>query len=660
MIFGTQYYRPPFPNDADWVRDLDHIKEMGFNTVKLWAVWNWIEAEKGIYTFDELDKLVELCEQRNLQVIINTIPEGAPSFSRKEHQDALYCLADGTALDYSGPANIPSAGWPGLCPDSEMANELICNFVYETARHFADSNTVIGIDVWNEPHLEPSLEYSGQLMCYCEHSVAKFKDWLKEKYANITKLNETWFRKYHSFDEIIPPKRFGTGTDMIDWKKFWLENLATWMRSRVQAARKGAPNKMIQSHSAFSGYMGANNEGGLGNELGDEFLLANEVDVYGVSSFPLWLMGDEHLVGHFINVEIIAEACREKMFYQTELQGGAGKAGLLGGKVPTYSDVRLWNWNILAGGGKGVLYWQYAAEPAGLEAPGFGLVDETNKDTRRAISASDFAKEYNTEELDNAKRVLSTNGILLSRNSDLFTYAAMEEKQYAHSFKGVYQALYDNGVPVRFVHEDYIADIIKEGIENLYIPMGLSLSKDVCAKLSEFVVQGGNLILEGPTAMYDETGASDMKFAFLREMVGGSIVSIDLQDGIGYRTLIDDCAEDIIKERFVDGYPSLASRQVGKGKVIWLSAFLGKKYWKERDKELGKKLIGFFAPTGYAQFTKLTANGLVVRLLENESQFLIVVINHYDEEKELEIIIAGKQIKETIPALDGRLISITK
>ena len=46
MLYGAQYYRPPFPGRACWRRDLAHMKELGFNCVKHWAVWNWIEREQ--------------------------------------------------------------------------------------------------------------------------------------------------------------------------------------------------------------------------------------------------------------------------------------------------------------------------------------------------------------------------------------------------------------------------------------------------------------------------------------------------------------------------------------------------------------------------------------------------------------------------------------
>jgi Beta-galactosidase len=115
LVFGTQYYRPPFPNREARNRDLNLIAASGMNTVKLWAVWSWIERSNGAYYFDDLDELVQLCGAKGLQIVINIVPEGAPYWLERLHLDARYKAENGFALEFSGAANLPSGGWPGLC-----------------------------------------------------------------------------------------------------------------------------------------------------------------------------------------------------------------------------------------------------------------------------------------------------------------------------------------------------------------------------------------------------------------------------------------------------------------------------------------------------------------------------------------------------------------
>ncbi len=675
MFFGAQYFRPPFPYACDWERDIRHMKELGFNVVKLWAVWNAIEREQGVFDFADLDQLVALCAQQELRVIINTIPEGAPYWTQAMPEEYRYHTSEGLALHYSGPANIPSAGWPGLCHDGEAAGELIENFIYRTAEHFASIPTVIAIDVWNEPHLEPMFDYSGELLCYCPHSIERFRSWLKQRYGTLEQLNRNWFRFYTGWEQVDPPIRFGTSADMIDWRRFWLYNLARWMQRRADAARRGAPDKIIQSHSAFSGYMGAQNHGGLGNELGDEFLLCQSVDQYGLSSFPLWLMGKEHVRGHLINAEIIAEAAGDKPFYQVELQGGAGKAGLLGGLVPSETDVRQWNWNVIAAGGKGVVYWQYAPEPAGMESPGFGLIDSLGGDTPRLLSAAKCARQFNQDYLTKAKRVPSINGIFLSRDSDLLTYAAKEEEKYNASFVGVYHALTDRGIPVRFVHQDTLSCAMVSGLATLYLPMALSLSQADRKVLLAFVQDGGKLIVEACAGMYGVNGEMDLQFSFLRELFGMDHVTLEATqeefsrasgesfafDSTWYRQLYQSCAEDAeVMARYADETPALLTRRVGKGTALWLGGFVGAAYERTVEEETGCLIASLFDSIGFAELEALESCGMLVRLFNSEGHLYAVAVNHSDAARELTIRLrGGATVRQMIQPKDGSIIPLS-
>ncbi|MEI6877046.1 MAG: alpha-amylase family protein, partial [Spirochaetota bacterium] len=528
MIFGAQYYRPPFPGRADWVRDFDNMVALGFNTVKLWAVWNWVEPRRGEHDFADLDELVALARGRGLTVVINTIPEGAPPWSLEGNRDALYTTKSGERVVYGGPANLPSAGWPGLCPDKAGAADLMLGFIEAVAAHYADEAAVTAIDVWNEPHLEPMFDYRSDMLCYCEHSAAEFRLWLARKYGSIGALNEAWFRRLSSWEEVDPPPRFGTWADMMDWRLFWMDNLGRWLRQRVGAARRGAPGKLIQTHVAYSATLGNKLAGGLANEVGDEFTLAREVDVFGLSSFPKWLQGERHVMVQLAHNEIVAEASRGKDFYQVELQGGGGKAGLLGGEVPDARDITLWNFNTIAAGGKGVLYWQYAPEPAGVESPGFGLTGFRGENTERSQAASACAKRLTLPALDRARRILSSNAIYLSRHSETLCFCAeRRDDLYATSVAGAYKAAYLESIPVRFVHEDYVELMAAEGVKVLYMPMTLVVSDRERRALLSFVEEGGTLVAEAGVGLYDAGGKLDQECLTLEEIFG--LEHIELQ-----------------------------------------------------------------------------------------------------------------------------------
>lgn len=680
VYFGAQYYRPPFPDRTCWERDFLNMKQLGFHVVKLWAVWNDIEREPDHFVFDDLDRLTELAGKNGLKVIINTIPEGAPYWLYEAYPDCLYETVEGKKITMGGPANLPTGGWPGLCMDNPEVSDLVCNFIFRTAEHYRDNSSVIILDVWNEPHLEPMFDYKNELLCACGASKRAFRDWLKVRYGSLERLNEAWFRRYSDWEEIVPPPRFGTYTDMMDWRRFWLYNLAEWLKRRVEAARRGAPGKLIQTHSASADYMGASSNGALGIELSDEFLLAREVDVFGLSSFPKWLMGEtkrDYDLSHLLQSEIICAASREKVFYQAELQGGAGVPGFLAHKVPKREDIRIWNWNTIAAGGKGVVYWQYAPEPAGMESPGFGLTGFNGENTERSLEAGRCAKLFEAYELDRSRPVPAINGIYLSRNADLLLFAAgAQEEKYAHSIYGVFKSCTEGGIPVRFVHGDYMESAWEEGLRVLYVPMSLSLSDEEQSRILEFAGMGGRVVLEAAAGLYSEmgeisAGGSSSPCPMLEAAFGAEEISLDAGDGeipvldkvgavlcegLYYRQTMK-AARGKVTGWFEDGTPAMAEVEYGKGVIRWTGTFPGAAVKDAGSRAAAEFIQKQFKAEGYSLFSVLEAPELIVRLLQTENGPVMAVVNQTPESRPL--FARGRTGKEwslEVPGYDGVLL----
>ena len=680
MYFGAQYYRPPFPDRTCWERDFLNMNQLGFNGVKLWAVWNDIEREPDHFVFDDLDRLTELAGKNGLKVIINTIPEGAPYWLYEAYPDCLYETVEGKKITMGGPANLPTGGWPGLCMDNPEVSDLVCNFIFRTAEHYRDNSSVIILDVWNEPHLEPMFDYKNELLCACGASKRAFRDWLKVRYGSLERLNEAWFRRYSDWEEIVPPPRCGTYTDMMDWRRFWLYNLAEWLKRRVEAARRGAPGKLIQTHSASADYMGASSNGALGIELSDEFLLAREVDVFGLSSFPKWLMGEtkrDYDLSHLLQSEIICAASREKVFYQAELQGGAGVPGFLAHKVPKREDIRIWNWNTIAAGGKGVVYWQYAPEPAGMESPGFGLTGFNGENTERSLEAGRCAKLFEAYELDRSRPVPAINGIYLSRNADLLLFAAgAQEEKYAHSIYGVFKSCAEGGIPVRFVHGDYMESAWEEGLRVLYVPMSLSLSDEEQSRILEFAGMGGRVVLEAAAGLYSEmgeisAGGSSSPCPMLEAAFGAEEISLDAGDGeipvldkvgavlcegLYYRQTMK-AARGKVTGWFEDGTPAMAEVEYGKGVIRWTGTFPGAAVKDAGSRAAAEFIQKQFKAEGYSLFSVLEAPELIVRLLQTENGPVMAVVNQTPESRPLFARErTGKEWSLEVPGYNGVLL----
>jgi beta-galactosidase GanA len=692
VFYGAQYYRPPFPDESCWKRDFENMEKLGFNCVKLWAVWNWIESVPGEFHYEELDALCALALEHNLKTVINFIPEGAPYRTWDGNEENLYLGADNQRIRYGGPANLPSAGWPGRCMDDPEFAALACGFIERAARHFSAAPSVAAYDVWNEPHLEPMYDYRSNMFCYCRHSRAEFISWLQNKYKTIEALGKAWYRKYSSWSQVEPPPRFGTWADMLDWRKFWLENLGRWLSLRAAASRKGAPAVPVQTHVAYSGILGNQITGGLANELGDEFILAKQVDIFGLSSFPKWLMTPEPYYRHLLHNEMIAEASGTKPFYQVELQGGGGKPGLLGGEVPTAGDIRVWNYNTAAAGGKGTLYWQYAPEPAGLESPGFGLTGFKGENTPRSLSAAACAGELNTELLDRAWRLPITNAVYVSRKTDVLCFASeRREEFYAKSLSGFFKALYSRGIPCRFFHEDEVDSLPASGVKVLYLPLPLVLSPREAGVFAAFVHEGGTLISEACPGLYEESGLLDLQCGIikrlfnighveLRALSGNSTAPVRLCSagsgnvsfsGVWYRQIVSPGEGTAVLGRFDDGEAALIEYAHGKGRAIWIGTYPAACFEISADRASGVFLSGLADKNGYEVIRSLSVScndggafplAPVIRLLETDASYALVLVNHGESEARISVDFnfpAGRG-EITLPGLAGKVIEVAK
>jgi beta-galactosidase GanA len=691
MIFGTQYYRPPFPGRELWDRDLDKILATGFNTIKVWSVWSWNERQQGVFYFDDLDELMELCGRKGLQVVINLVPEGAPYWVQREHPDARYKTHDGYPLEFSGAANLPSGGWPGLCRDKPEVEYLANRFLATTAKRYASQPHLLALDVWNEPHIDPSFDYPNKIFCYCDHSQRKFTDWLKRKYGTLEVLNGKWHRGYGVWDDVTAPTRFGTYPDMIDWRLFWLENHASWLGSRIEAVKSVAQTKRVMTHVPFSGYIGSEKKGDLGQTLTDEFLLANKVEKFGLTSFPKWLM-DNDFVQHALNVELVAAACQEKEFWQSELQSGGGLWGVRGSGVANPDEIRLWNWTALAAGAKGIMYWQWRPEPSGLEAPGFGLTTLDGDLSARTEAAAEVASRVSADgRLSAARRLLPVNGIYVSRHSALLAFAASRADEiYAKALYGSYRAFFEQNVPVRFVHADDLVRAIREGLETLYLPAALSISDREEEELASFVEKGGTLVSEACPGLFDERGVLKQSGTLLHRVLGLGQQVVDRAEkveliwkpehagsldtsfcGSLYRHTVNHLESDVeVLACFVDGTPAMCRRPFGEGVGIWIGTFLSLAVEADLDSRSIRGITRWSIAGGYPEIAAIKASKPVLLRAHRTSngELVCVAVNYGRENTELKIQYvdrAGSSEEPTtrelaveLEARDGKIIGL--
>ncbi|MBI2842487.1 MAG: beta-galactosidase [Armatimonadetes bacterium] len=507
FYYGVEFHRPPNPPRSERRKELQRIKnEFGFNIIRLYPGWAYYQPAPENCDLTELHEILDICDEIGLSAFPGLQIEEAPYWAGKMLPHALYVNARGEPYTLRSRCASQYGGWPGLCYDNEDARELAEHYMRQFVTELKDHPSVMGFDLWNEVHFTPvvgnSLWFNPDdcLYCFCQATVRKFQAWLEQKYGTIDALNGAWVRRYTCWEEIIPPQIHATYPDWLDYLNFIRKDVTELTAWRAGIVRELAPNKLLLLHACS---MPPVDPGALfGTNSRD---VAKHVDVWGGSLFPLWFSMCS--VSTFAaKLDILRSDADGIPFWAAELQGGPGQVtGLKRGPMVEPKHIRLWNWLAIAAGAKGIVYWQYRAEMAGLEAGGAGLVRRSGETTPRAEEA---AKTF--EIIQKHEKLIETYtpkpevAILYDQDNAILTFAMdADERVSLESHRGYYEAIWRLDTLADFVMPH---DIPSLQHKVLIVPWHPIECRQSFAAIDAFARKGGVVIVENALGLIDPNG----------------------------------------------------------------------------------------------------------------------------------------------------------
>lgn len=504
FIYGAEFFRPPNPPRALRHEMLKAIaNEYRFNIIRIYCSWVYLNPEPGKFDFSEIEEVLSDCDQLGLKVLMGAVIEEAPYWLEAAHPESRFVNALGAPQRLQTASINMSGGWPSLCMDWSPVREAAKAFLLELAKVVSKHSSMYAYDVWNEPHLEPSggHEFNAstdqKLYCYCEKTVESFQLWLKQRYGTLEKLSEAWVRRYPSWDVIDPPRGPGSYIDWVDWRRFMIERSTEEMRFRVNTLRAVDTRSILESHVFSQAAILP-----LALQAINPWRLAELMEYWGLSDFPRWQGSPIYFSA--AQIELTRAAAAGKPFWITELQGGHGSNGIRRSPQMRPRDIRLWNWLLVAMGGKGIVYWCYLTEATGTESTGFGLVERDGSASERVLEAAQDHKLIQAQwEIIEDYRPAPDVGVLVDIDNALLTFAMSgKEDASTKSFAGYYKALWNSDVLVDFIEPQSLVDSRKYKV--IIVPWHLIGKHDTCDRLRQFVEDGGTLLLETGFASYDE------------------------------------------------------------------------------------------------------------------------------------------------------------
>jgi beta-galactosidase len=642
-----------------WRRDLQQIRDLGFNTVRTWIEWASVEPRPGEYNFDNLRLLMELAEEVGLRVFVQMYIDSAPDWVGQQYPHTHFVAQSGQA--------IPSQAAPGYCTDHQEIRDLVLRLYTETARVASEYPNLLGWDLWSEPSIInwAHIDYiQNAQFCFCHATMARFRAWLQRKYGTLDAVNRAWHRNFDSWDAIEPP-RFSTilsYTDYIDWKTFIYERLAADLGARYDAVRAGGSNHVITSHAAISSILLSPH---LGEGATDDFLMAEQVDYYGVSIYPKHNRPETHWPWWRLMTILDFQRSANRMnrgWYIGEMQAGTGTIALLLSEPVTPADHRIWAWSSIAKGARGINVYAYYPMSSGYESGGYGLINLDGTLTERAVSTGRIAGIVNANRdlLLASTPVPSKVGIVYNPLAQMVggtQRRADWPEAHPNSLMGYYRVFAQNNIPVDFVHRNELESGDVSQYSLLIVPYPLMLTQSAADGLRRFVERGGHAVAEARLAWNDERGHAAPiipgaglhevfgvreKDAWMRQQVdlqpvaGSHVLTAGLQGvlhGRLHANTVTPLHERTEVLATIDGTPAIVASSFGAGQTLFIGSYLGWGNHPEPDPANSAFIRQLAAWAGVEKPVSTSRDGaaeppLVARLQQNAQGYVLYLINH--------------------------------
>ncbi|RPI24639.1 MAG: hypothetical protein EHM61_16535 [Acidobacteria bacterium] len=661
-----------------WKRDLEQIKQQGFNTVRTWIEWTACEPRPGQYNFDNLKLLSELAQEVGLKVIVQVYVDSAPDWVGLQFPDAHFVAQSGE--------KIPSQSAPGYCFDHSGVRERILSFYQEAAKVATRYPNFYGWDLWSEPHIINWVIIDfipNATFCYCPSSMQRFRGWLEKKYGTIQGLNTAWYRRFEDWKQVEPP-RFGTilsYTDFIDWRFFIQEKLAEDLKLRSQAVKSVDPTKVTTSHAAVP-CLFTSPLWGVGAP--DDWLMTESADYFGTSMYPKHSFPKSHwdLQRLSVLMDFARSAGRSRNgFYVGELQAGMGIRGTVVGNPVTAEDHRLWAWGLLSRGARAINVYAYYPMNSGYEAGGYGLINLDGTLTERSKAIGQIARVAGKNSRLFVKGMPPKAEVAAVYNPLSFMVGGEQHLSEAGAVRdseiGIYRPFWQSNVPIDFVH---LRDLEKGALKQyklVFVPYPLMFRESAARALKDFVTGGGTLVVEARCGWNDDRGYSqdivpgfglDQIFKVregrlqMQEKIEIRFKAVDerLLPGISAGLTINGkgITEELLPYEgarvlatFPNGQAAITVAESGRGRAVAMGSFVAMANGQEQHQPTEQFLLALARGAGVKPLVEVKGVPpgafLEVRTLDAGDQKALFLFNHSAESVTAQLPYAGGVNLET-------------
>jgi beta-galactosidase len=166
MKLGTAYYPDYFPS-TEWSRDLDRMKAAGIGRVRILEfAWSWYQPEPDKWSWDGLDRFLDLALRKEMDVCLATPTATPPPWFFERYPDARLMNDQG---------QVCWAHRHMTCWNHLQAWEEAARTIHHLAQRYGSHPAVWGWQIDNEPNYaeDPAAFYD-----FNPHALRDARQWL--------------------------------------------------------------------------------------------------------------------------------------------------------------------------------------------------------------------------------------------------------------------------------------------------------------------------------------------------------------------------------------------------------------------------------------------------------------------------------------------------
>jgi beta-galactosidase len=604
------------------------MQAAGINLIKTGeGAWVTFEPAEGRFDFSWMDRAIQVFSAHGIKFILGTPSYSAPAWLFAKYPDVAAVDNHGVRSRF-GTRQINNFSSPHYVA-------AVKRIVAEMGRHYKDNPNVLGFSIDNE---------IGGPYSYDEQTHAAFVEWLKAKYGTLESLNKAWGMVFWGLtlsdwnQAPIPWNGQLPNPSMaLDFDRFYSDYMNAFVALQVDILKQTAPAKPTTQNGM-----------GLFDTI-DYSKMFSPVTFAAFDHYPdLGSDEGERSAANYFAGDIgndVTRGFKQQNFMVMEEMTGMGAQNQIFNINFDAALIRSWTYQSIAHGADIINYYRWRQCWFGAEQQSVWILNADSYAGDRYRVVAQVGKELPViTGLLKGSTVPSDVALLLSPDSRWAFHVQKYAKNidYDRQVINYYKALRQmrTNVDIVFPQQDFTRYKV------IIAPSLLVVDHELTAKLTEFVNNGGTLLLTFLSGAKDENNwVTQTTFPGLLKDLTGSVVrdfdpqieqaqEVVMSDGSRYpaATWFDILEPQTAKvlatytKRFYSGKAAITKNRYGKGLTYYVGIDVDAK-----NNEFYRHIVSTALRDSGITPGELVPNGVEVAYRQKAGKKIFFVLNYNDK-----------------------------